>query len=70
MTIHYYNSTISDIIMAGAKDNVIEVDLYQFDTKSEDGTTTALSNYTPDRLYFYYENSSYKKFISKNLSSI
>lgn len=56
MTIHYFNSTVSDIIMAGAKDNVIEVDLYQFDTKSEDGTTTALSNYTPDRLYFYYEN--------------
>lgn len=56
MTIHYKNSEVTDIIMANAHNNIIEVDLYQFDTKSEDGTTTALSNYTPDRLYFYYSN--------------
>ncbi|MBE5763067.1 MAG: hypothetical protein E7338_02465 [Clostridiales bacterium] len=48
MKVHYKNSTITNVILEGATDNTIDVDLYQFNTED------TLANYTPDKLFFTY----------------
>ncbi|MCR4874231.1 MAG: hypothetical protein K5923_00640 [Clostridia bacterium] len=50
MTINYKNSTITNVIVEGATNNTIKVDLYQFDE------TSTLAKYTPDEIYFTYSD--------------
>ena len=50
MTVNYKNSTITNVIVEGASNNTIKVDLYQFDTSA------SLEKYTPDEIYFTYSD--------------
>ena len=59
--VKYKNSTIANTIIANAKDNEINIDLYEFvATKvTEDGSevvSTTLADYTPSTLYYKYED--------------
>ncbi len=48
MEVTFKDSRVADVIIEGAKDNVVDVDLYTFEP------TETLSTYTPDYLYFKY----------------
>ena len=50
MNVIYKNSSITNVIIAGADNNTINIDLYQFDPSD------TLANYTPEKLYFTYSD--------------
>ena len=48
MPVIYKNSTIKDVIITGAENNTINIDLYQFDT------TKNIDDYKPEYIYYKY----------------